>query len=101
MAKVRTPAVAYLRTSSAANVGPDKDSRGGVGRASKVGRPMRPKEKLARCVMTTGTWRIWVNYQDELQRAGYLFYTWQHEVQWAIVDLRREGFYLNAIVSYN
>ena len=23
---------------------------------------------------------IWVNYQDELQGAGDLFYTWQHEV---------------------
>jgi hypothetical protein len=34
---------------------------------------------------------IWVNYQDELQGAGDLFYTWQHEVQWAIDDLQREG----------
>ena len=34
---------------------------------------------------------IWVNYHDELQGAGDLFYTWQHEVQWALVDLRREG----------
>ena len=34
---------------------------------------------------------IWVNYQDELQGAGDLFYTWQHEVQWATVDLRQEG----------
>jgi hypothetical protein len=32
-----------------------------------------------------------VNYHDELQGAGDLFYTWQQEVQWAIVDLRREG----------
>jgi hypothetical protein len=34
---------------------------------------------------------IWVNYHDELQGAGDLFYTWQQEVQSAIVDLRREG----------
>ena len=34
---------------------------------------------------------IWVNYHEELQGAGDLFYTWQQEVQWAIVDLRREG----------
>jgi hypothetical protein len=34
---------------------------------------------------------IWVNYQDELQGAGDLFYTWQHEVQWAVVDLQSEG----------
>ena len=34
---------------------------------------------------------IWVNYQDELQGAGDLFYTWQHEVQWAIDELRKEN----------
>jgi hypothetical protein len=34
---------------------------------------------------------IWVNYQDELQATGDLFYTWQHEVQSAFDDLRREG----------
>jgi hypothetical protein len=34
---------------------------------------------------------VWVNYQDELQGAGDLFYTWQHEVLWAVDDLRREG----------
>jgi hypothetical protein len=34
---------------------------------------------------------VWVNYQDELLGAGDLFYTWQHQVQWAIEDLRREG----------
>src|SRR5262245_49447036 len=34
---------------------------------------------------------VWVNYQDELQGAGQLFYTWQHEVLWALDDLRREG----------
>jgi hypothetical protein len=34
---------------------------------------------------------MWVNYQDELQGAGDLFYTWQHEVQWALDDLQREG----------
>lgn len=34
---------------------------------------------------------IWMNYQDELQGAGDLFYTWQHEVLWALDDLRREG----------
>ena len=34
---------------------------------------------------------IWLNYQDELQGAGDLFYTWQHEVQSAVEDLRREG----------
>jgi hypothetical protein len=33
----------------------------------------------------------WVNYQDELQGAVDLFYTWQHEVVWAFDDLRREG----------
>jgi hypothetical protein len=34
---------------------------------------------------------ILVNYQDELQGAGDLFYTWRHEVQSAFDDLRREG----------
>jgi hypothetical protein len=34
---------------------------------------------------------VWVNYQDELQGAGDLFYTWQHEVLWALDDLRKEG----------
>ena len=34
---------------------------------------------------------IWVNYQEELQQAGGLFYTWKHEVQWAADDLRKEG----------
>jgi hypothetical protein len=33
---------------------------------------------------------IWVNYQDDLQQAGDLFY-WQLEVQWAADDLRKEG----------
>jgi hypothetical protein len=33
---------------------------------------------------------IWVNYQDELQHAGDLFYTWQLEVQRAAEDLRKE-----------
>jgi len=30
-------------------------------------------------------------YQDGLQGAGDLFYTWQHKVQSAFDDLRREG----------
>jgi len=34
---------------------------------------------------------IWVNFQDDLQQAGELFYTWQLEVQWAADDLRKEG----------
>jgi hypothetical protein len=34
---------------------------------------------------------IWVNYQDERQGAGELFYTWQHEIQSAFDDLQREG----------
>jgi hypothetical protein len=34
---------------------------------------------------------IWINYQDELQHAGDLFYTWQLEAQRAADDLRREG----------
>jgi hypothetical protein len=34
---------------------------------------------------------IWVNYQDELQHAGDLFFTWQLEVHRAAADLRKEG----------
>ena len=34
---------------------------------------------------------IWANYREELQNSGNLFYTWQYDVRWAALVLRKEG----------
>lgn len=34
---------------------------------------------------------IWANYKSELENSGDLFYTWQYDVRWAALQLRKEG----------
>ena len=34
---------------------------------------------------------IWSNYKTELENSGDLFYTWQYDVRWAALNLRKEG----------
>ena len=34
---------------------------------------------------------IWANYKNELENSGDLFYTWQYDVRWAALVLRKEG----------
>lgn len=42
---------------------------------------------------------IWQNHEDELRRSGDPFFTWQYDVRWAAVVLRREGIMRAAGVS--
>ena len=32
---------------------------------------------------------IWRNHEDELRRAGDLFFTWQYDIRWAATNLRK------------
>jgi hypothetical protein len=34
---------------------------------------------------------IWQTHQEELRRAGDLFYTWQYDIRWAATKLRHRG----------
>lgn len=34
---------------------------------------------------------IWANYENDLRRSGDLFFTWQYDIRWAAVRLRKEG----------
>lgn len=34
---------------------------------------------------------IWNNYKNELKESGDLFYTWQYDMRWAAVKLRKDG----------
>lgn len=34
---------------------------------------------------------IWANCKSELENSGDLFYTWQYDVRWAALQLRKEG----------
>lgn len=34
---------------------------------------------------------IWANYKNDLENSGDLFYTWQYDVRWAALQLRKEG----------
>lgn len=34
---------------------------------------------------------IWDNYKNELENSGDLFYTWQYDVRWAALTLRKDG----------
>ncbi len=36
--------------------------------------------------------RIWANHENELRKAGDLFYTWQYDMRWAGQRLRDNGF---------
>ena len=32
---------------------------------------------------------VWDHYQEELQKSGNLFYTWQYDIRWAATELRK------------
>ena len=34
---------------------------------------------------------IWNNYEEELRKSNDLFYTWQYDMRWVGVQLRKEG----------
>lgn len=34
---------------------------------------------------------IWRDHRDELERSGDLFYTWQYDMRWAALTLRKRG----------
>lgn len=34
---------------------------------------------------------IWTAHEDELSKSGDLFYTWQYDMRWAALKLRKEG----------
>ena len=34
---------------------------------------------------------IWDNHENELRRSGNLFYTWQYDMRWAALKLRKSG----------
>jgi hypothetical protein len=34
---------------------------------------------------------IWANNEDKLRNSGNLFYTWQYDIRWAALKLRRSG----------
>jgi hypothetical protein len=34
---------------------------------------------------------IWDNHENDLRKAGELFYTWQYEMRWAGQKLRKSG----------
>jgi hypothetical protein len=34
---------------------------------------------------------IWLEHEDELRLSGDLFYTWQYDLRWAALKLRKEG----------
>ncbi len=34
---------------------------------------------------------VWENYEDELRRSGDLFFTWQYDIRWAALNLRKKG----------
>lgn len=34
---------------------------------------------------------VWENYEDELRRSGSLLWTWQYDIRWAAMKLRKQG----------
>lgn len=34
---------------------------------------------------------IWDNYEIEIKRSGSLLYTWQYDVRWTAMAMRKEG----------
>ncbi|RBI82912.1 hypothetical protein DRV85_17205 [Rhodosalinus halophilus] len=34
---------------------------------------------------------LWSEHEDELRRSGDLFYTWQYDMRWAALKLRKDG----------
>jgi hypothetical protein len=34
---------------------------------------------------------VWEHHEDELQRSGDLFFTWQYDIRWAATNLRHGG----------
>ena len=44
---------------------------------------------------------IWDNYEKELRMSGNLFYTWQYDIRWSVVRLRKQGLLVGANVSGN
>ena len=42
---------------------------------------------------------IWENHENELRKAGDLFYTWQYDARWAATKLRNEGKMKSATIS--
>lgn len=34
---------------------------------------------------------IWENYEQELRSSGDLFYTWQYDMRWAAMKMRKQG----------
>jgi hypothetical protein len=34
---------------------------------------------------------IWLEHEDELRKSGDLFYTWQYDMRWAALKLRKDG----------
>lgn len=34
---------------------------------------------------------IWDNYESEIKRSGSLLYTWQYDVRWTAMAMRKEG----------
>jgi hypothetical protein len=36
-------------------------------------------------------WHIWENHENDLRASGDLFVTWQYDMRWAALELRKEG----------
>jgi hypothetical protein len=34
---------------------------------------------------------IWVHHESDLRKSGSLFYTWQYDMRWAALKLRKSG----------
>lgn len=34
---------------------------------------------------------IWTNHENELRQAERLFYTWQYDMRWCALELRKDG----------
>jgi hypothetical protein len=43
---------------------------------------------------------IWKNYQEELRKSGDIYFTWQYDLRWAALTLRKKGIMKSASNSF-